>query len=224
MINITIDGVAGCGKSSIAKGLADRFNFKEFNTGAIYRALTCEFINKYGKDACPNEKLIDEFLKNVFVKVVFKDKNQLVFVNDKDYTPYLREEIISVTTPKISGYEHLREKVRSIQREFARHNDCVMEGRDIGRVVLPNAICKFFFTASSQVRAKRRLLQLEQAGESATYEELLEDIIKRDEQDKNREHGAMIPAKDSIIIDNSFETYEQTLNRCVQIVREKISK
>ncbi len=221
MLNIAIDGVAGCGKSTIADELAKRLKIKKFNTGLVYRAITCEYINKYGREQKPNKKLISQFVKDLNVSVTFENDNQKVYVNGNDYNDILREEAVSVTTPLISGYDELREKVREIQRTFAKTNDCVMEGRDIGRVVLKDAKVKLFLTASPKVRAERRLNQIKDIDKNATFEEILKDIEKRDREDREREHGAMVPADDAIIVDNSNETLQQTLERCEKLVREK---
>ncbi len=222
MINIAIDGVAGCGKSSISKLLAKRLNFKNFNTGLVYRALACHFLKLYGENIDINKNIIKQFLNDLNIRVEFQNDLQKVYINNIDYSNFLREEKVSVFTPKISGFDELREKVRQVQRDFAKHNNCVMEGRDIGRVVLKNATCKFFITASQRVRAERRKKQFEDRNENIEFETILKDIIKRDNQDKNREFGAMIPDTDAIIIDNSNETLEQSVNRCEKFVNEKI--
>ena len=223
MFSVTIDGKAGCGKSSVAKELSARLKFKNFNTGAVYRAITCEYKNLYGSTA-PTEQIIKEFVKNLSVKVIFDGDKQIVLANGNDYTAHLRDEEISNFVALVSPFDEVRQKVREIQREFAKTNDCVMEGRDIGTVVLPQAQCKLFITASNEVRAMRRLEQLKDTPDCPTYEQLLQELNDRDFKDINREHGALLPAKDGIIIDNSNETLEQTLTRCEKIVREIMAK
>lgn len=219
MFNITIDGVAGCGKSSLADELSRRLNLKKFNTGMVYRAITCEYLARFrGK---PSIEKITKLLSVLDVKVEFIDGKQVVFVNNHDYSKILRDENVSNMTPYVSGYGELREKVREIQRTFAKHNDCIMEGRDIGRVVLKDAQVKLFLTASDEVRAKRRFEQMKGQKDCPTFEEVLKDIKKRDEEDRKREHGAMIPADDAVIVDNSNETLEQTVTRCIEIINEK---
>jgi len=218
MFTITIDGTAGSGKSTIAQRLSEVLKIKKLNTGAIYRGITCEFLKQYN-DKKPNEKIITEFLKNIKIEVVFVRNLQNVTVNGTNYTPFLREERVSNFTPLLSGYDNLREKVREIQREFAKNNDCIVEGRDIGRVVLPNAQCKFFFTASVIARAKRRFEQLQD--KKIKLETIKKDIEKRDEMDTEREFGAMLPAEDAIIVDNSDYTIEQTLHICLKKIEEK---
>lgn len=216
MFNITIDGVAGCGKSSLADQLSKELGLKKFNTGMVYRAITCEYLSRF--NSLPTEKEIEELLKNLDVRVSFIDGKQVVLVNNKDFSSILRNERVSNMTPYVSGFDVLREKVREIQRNFAKNNDCIMEGRDIGRVVLKNAQVKLFLTASDEVRAKRRFDQMKDSPNCPSFEEILKDIKKRDEEDKNREHGAMIPADDAIIVDNSNETLSQTVARCVDLI------
>lgn len=220
MFAVTIDGKAGCGKSTLANELSKILKLKKFNTGAVYRGITCEYMKQFG-NLEPTLDNINAFVNDLAIDVVFDGSNQKIIVNGNDYTPYLREEIISSFVAKVSPFNNVREKVREIQRNFAEYNDCIMEGRDIGTVVLPNAQCKLFVTASSEVRAKRRFDQLKDTENAPTYEEILDEINDRDYKDINREHGALLPAKDGIIIDNSDETLEQTVNRCKKIIEEK---
>ncbi|MBQ9792945.1 MAG: (d)CMP kinase [Clostridia bacterium] len=220
MFAVTIDGKAGCGKSTLADELSKILNLKKFNTGAVYRGITCEYMKQFG-DLEPTMEGINAFVNDLAVDVVFDGATQKIIVNGNDYTPYLREEVISNFVAKVSPFNIVREKVREIQRNFAEYNDCIMEGRDIGTVVLPNAQCKLFVTASSEVRAKRRFEQLKDAENAPTYEEILNEINDRDHKDINREHGALLPAKDGIIIDNSDETLEQTVNRCKKIIEDR---
>lgn len=221
MFAVTIDGKAGCGKSTLADELSKNLKLKKFNTGAVYRGITCEYKKQYGFKIEPTLEVIKEFVKKLDVKIEFEDFTQKVIVNDTDYTPDLRKEEISNFVAKVSPFNEVREKVREIQREFAKNNDCIMEGRDIGTVVLPDAKCKLFVTASAEVRAQRRFNQLKDTENAPTYEEILEEINERDFKDINREHGALLPAIDSIIIDNSEETLEETILRCERIIKEK---
>ena len=220
MFNVAIDGVAGCGKSTIADKLSERLKIKKFNTGLVYRAITCEYLKRYGQTK-PNKKNIDALVKDLKVKVLFDGEKQKVYVNSNDYNEILRDEVVTMTTPLVSGHDNVREKVREIQREFAKENDCIMEGRDIGRVVLKDADCKLFLTATPKVRAERRFEQIKKSGEDISFEEVLKDIEKRDKEDREREHGAMIPAEDAIIVDNSCETLSETLDRCEKLILEK---
>ena len=223
MFTITIDGLAGCGKSTIAKELSKALRFARLNTGAIYRALTCEYLLRYGTTT-PSNLLVEELVKNLDVKVNVRAGEQRVIVNSHDHTKQLRDEVVSNLTPIVSGYEVLRAKVRSIQRDFAKKHNSIVEGRDIGSVVLPNADLKLFFVASSDVRAQRRFLQLEGAEDRPPLDELKREIEKRDEVDATREHGTMKPADDAVVIDNSNQTVEQTLETVLAIVKQKMAE
>lgn len=223
MFSVAIDGLAGCGKSSLAQNLAKNLGFRYFNTGAMYRGITCEYIRIFGETK-PNDEKMSNLLKNLNVKILFEGENQKVVVNGIDQTPFLRREVVSNTTPLVSGYEVLRDKVREIQREFAKEYNCVMEGRDIGSVVLKNADVKIYLTATSMERAKRRFLQMENDPTRPTLQEILEDIEKRDSIDKTREHGKLLVSPDAIVVDNSNLTLEQTVVFCEKLIREKMKK
>lgn len=217
MFSVTIDGKAGCGKSTLAEELSKILNLKKFNTGAVYRGITCAYKSIYGTTE-PTKKIITEFIKNLNIKVEFDGDLQKILVNNVDYTPFLRNEEISNFVAKISPFDEIRQLVRNIQREFANKYDCIMEGRDIGSVVLKDSPCKLFITASNEVRAQRRLDQLKGTPDCPSFEILLKEINDRDYKDINREHGALLPAEDAIIIDNSNETLQQTISRCVEII------
>ncbi|MGN0798426.1 MAG: (d)CMP kinase [Christensenellales bacterium] len=223
MFSVAIDGLAGCGKSSLALRLAKNLGFRYFNTGAMYRGITCEYLRIFGETA-PNEEKMAKLLKDLQVKISFEGDNQRVIVNGIDQTPYLRREVVSNTTPLVSGYEGLRDKVREIQREFAREYNCVMEGRDIGSVVLKNADVKIYLTATSRERAKRRFAQMANDPARPSLEEVLKDIEERDAVDKTREHGKLLVAPDAIVVDNSNLTLEQTVAFCEKLIREKMTK
>ena len=219
MINIAIDGYVGSGKSTLARGIAKALGFHVFDTGAIYRGFACAFRENNYKNV--DEQSIDDLLKNINVDIFFDDYVQHVVINGKDYTSQLREEEISILSSKISPYPKLREKTKHIQRDFANKYNCVMEGRDIGTVVLPNADVKFFVTASEEVRAKRRFDQNKDG--DVSYEEILKDLRERDFRDEHRKIAPLKPAQDSIIIDNSNMTLEETVDYCLKCIKNKIN-
>ena len=218
MFNIAIDGHAGSGKSTIAKEIAKKLKIKLLDTGAIYRGLACAFLESKYKEL--NLENVSKFAANVIVKIDFEGDKQLVFVNGKDYTPFLRKEEISLMASKISAYPQIRNKMLDIQRDFAFGNDCVMEGRDIGTVVIPHAKVKIFITADVKIRAKRRYEQLQDKS-NTTLEQVLKDLRDRDFNDENRETAPLKPAKDSIILDNSNLNIEQTVDKCIEIIKEE---
>ena len=211
MLNIAIDGMAGAGKSELAKNLAKSLHIYHFNTGNVYRSLACHYLSIYGNELSK----VTEFAKQIKVKVSFEKDMQICYVNDKTYIKDLRTVATSSFTAKLSPFVEIRDIVRSIQREFAKNNNCVMEGRDIGRIVLPNANFKFFLTASVTERAKRRYKEL---NGKETFEEILKAIEKRDFEDINREEGALIPAKNSIKVDTSLMNVEEVLKHCLNII------
>lgn len=219
MINIAIDGHVGSGKSTLARGLADRLGFKVFDTGAIYRGLACAYKEK--KYNGVNEENIKDFLKDIDVKIFFEDKLQHIVVCGIDYTQYLRLEEISMLAAQISPYKILRDKVVVLQRDFAKENNCIMEGRDIATVVLPNADVKIFITANEKVRANRRYEQIKNQPDAPSYDEILKDLRERDYKDEHREVAPLKPASDSIIIDTSNMNLEQTIEYCLKIIKSK---
>ena len=218
MINIAIDGHVASGKSTIAHEIAKRLKFKVLDTGAIYRGIACAY-KESGLGEITQEN-IEKFIFETVVRVCFINEEQHVFVNNKDYTPLLRLEETSRLSSEISPYPVLREKVMQIQRDFARQFDCVIEGRDIGSEVLPNAQVKFFITASEDVRAKRRFEQLDK--NLATYQQILEDLRARDYKDENRAVAPLRKVEDSIVIDTSKMTLNETIDRCIDIIKQKI--
>ncbi|MBE7074275.1 MAG: (d)CMP kinase [Clostridiales bacterium] len=221
MYQIAVDGHSGSGKSSFAKGLAKELGFYHLNTGEIYRAIACAY--KYNRLGEPNEERIARFVSKLNVEVKFEEGKQVVYVNGKSYTPYLRLEEISSFTSVISPYKVLRDKVLSVQRDFAEKNDVVMEGRDITSHVLPNADVKIFITADAKARAERRFneLPLEEKSKT-TFEEVLADLQERDYRDEHREEGPLVITKDAIILDNTHLTLQETIEKGVEIVTNRI--
>lgn len=219
MINIAIDGHSGSGKSSVAMLLAQKLGFKVLDTGAIYRGMACEFDSQGLK---VEEQVVEQFAENLKIEVFFKEGVQHVSVNGTDWTSHLRGVKISALSSQISPFPILRDKVTIIQRKFAKENNCILEGRDIGNVVLPNADVKLFITASVEERARRRLLQLSDNKES--YEEILENLKLRDYRDEHREVAPLKAASDAIVIDTTNLNLEETVEKCYQIIKDKLGK
>ena len=220
MFTIAIDGAMATGKGTIAKNIANKLNFKVLDTGAIFRGIACSFVDAGYEDM--NENIIDEFVKTLKVEVKFIDDVQHVFANGEDKTANLRTEKTSQMASKVSVYPKIREFMNEVARAFAKENNCVVEGRDIATVVLPNADVKFFFTAEPEVRARRRYEQLLASGKEADYEVVYKDMMERDARDSNREVAPLKPAEDSIILDNSKQTPEETLEECLKVIRKKM--
>lgn len=219
MLNVTIDGHVGSGKSTLAKGIAKKLSLNVFDTGAVYRSLACAYIDMFGKIV--NQKNVELLSKAVNIEVIFDKKGQHVLVDNKDYGEIIRSEEISVFTSKISPFKLLRKKVLTIQREFAKNNDCVMEGRDIGTDVLPNANVKFFITASETVRAQRRFDQIKDKPNAPSFEEILQDLRVRDYADEHRDIAPLKPANDAFIMDTSNYTLDETIEKCIEIINLK---
>lgn len=219
MINIAIDGHAGSGKSSVAEGLANRLGFKLLNTGEIYRSLACRYYDENWGE--PSEEKLEKLLANLIVEIRFEGKKQFVYVDEICYKNRLRDEEISELASQISVFKTVRDKILYIQRDFAQKYDCILEGRDIQTVVLPNADVKIFLTASQEVRAKRRYYQLKD--NTLTYEHILEDLKNRDWRDEHREIAPLKPAKDAIIIDNTDIDLQQTIDKCYEIIIKSLS-
>ncbi len=220
-INISIDGYVCSGKSTITKALAKRLGFRIFDTGAIYRGIACAFVYMHYDVNKISDEYICNFAKQINVKIEFIDGTEHVFVNGIDYTPFLRTERTSALSAKISPFTCIRNKVLALQRDFAKHNNTVMEGRDIGSYVLPNADFKFFCTADENVRAERRYEQQKALGNDVNFEDVLKELRERDYKDVHREHGAIKLLPDSIIIDTTNQSLDQSVEFCLNEIKKK---
>lgn len=219
MINIAIDGPAGAGKSTIAKAVAKDLGIIYLDTGAMYRATAYLALQK-GIDP-KDEQKVSEMLENLKMDVVYKDGDQRIIVNGIDATPYLREHYMSKAASDISALPCVRYKMVDLQRDFASKNDVVLDGRDIGTFVLPNANCKFFLTASPEERAQRRMKDLEEKGEKVDYQTLLNDIIQRDYNDSHREVAPLKQADDADFVDTTQMSVEDVVAHVKEVVHIK---
>ena len=218
MLNIAIDGYVGSGKSTLAREIAKKLKLKTLDTGAIYRSIACAYRKKF--DILISADNVEELVKDLTIEVTFKGREQHALINGKDYFGQIREEEISLLASQISPCISVREKVLSVQRAFAKQYNCVMEGRDIGTVVLPKADVKFFLTGSEEVRANRRFLQVKDK-QDISYSDVLEDLKIRDYNDTHRKIAPLLPAHDAIIIDTTFLTLDETVKKCIDIIKEK---
>ena len=222
MINIAVDGFAGSGKSTLVKLLAKKLgdDFKVLDTGAIFRGFAYAFLQgNYGE---LNEENVKKFLKTVSLSVVFHGDNQHIIVDGKDVTTKIRTEEISQYASKISVYPIIRSKYLVIAQAFANQNNCIMEGRDIGTIVMPNADVKIFLTADEKVRAKRRYLELKEKDKKITLKQVLADLQERDYRDQNRGKFSLKPTDESVIVDNTEMDLKQTAEYCIKIIKEKL--
>ena len=210
---IAIDGPSASGKSTTAKGVAERLGITHLDTGAMYRATTYGIIES-GIDLNDIQS-IHEFLKNMALQ--FDSSNQ-VWINGENVSKKIRTNKISSSVSAVSAVPAVRSKMVEIQRSIAKGKDCVLEGRDIGTVVFPDADFKFFLIADILVRAKRRLNDLEKIGEESTLNDLISDIEKRDLIDSSRDVSPLVQAKDAIAINTSYLTINEQVEKIVQII------
>lgn len=220
MISIAIDGPAGAGKSSIARAAAEKLHYIYVDTGALYR--TIGLAAARNNTDIENADAVSELLTKIDIRLVFLDGEQHVLLNDEDVSTEIRTEQASMMASKVSAIPAVRAYLLDTQRDFAKTDNILMDGRDIGTVVLPNANVKIFLTASPEIRAKRRVAQLAEKGIESDYDEVLKDIIQRDYNDSHREIAPLKPAKDAILFDTSDTTLEQAVDKLVKIIEEKI--
>lgn len=223
MINIAIDGPAGAGKSTIAKTVARDLGIIYLDTGAMYRATAYYAISR-GVDVT-DEKGVEGLLGTLNMDIKYDESGaQQIYVNSLNTTPYLREHYMSKAASDISALPCVRYKMVDIQREFAKTHDVVLDGRDIGTFVLPDANCKFFLTATPEERAKRRMLELEQKGESVDFDTLLKDIIQRDYNDSHRAVAPLKQADDADLVDTTSLSIDDVVQHVKEVVHIKMSK
>ncbi|WP_290770571.1 (d)CMP kinase [Anaerofustis sp.] len=214
IINIAIDGPAGSGKSTVAKIIAKKLDITYLDTGSMYRAFTYYAIENNVKPE--DEEGINHLLNNIDL-VLDKDD---VFLNDQNITKEIRYENIDKNVSLYAAIKQVREKMVFIQREISKGKSVIMDGRDIGSVVLPDAEFKFYLDASAEERAKRRYLQNIERGKEVPYEDILEDIKRRDENDKNREVDPLIICDDALVLDTS----DMNIENVVEFIINKVSR
>lgn len=217
--NIAIDGPAGAGKSTIAKRIAAELSFIYVDTGAMYRAIAYYLI-QYGISG-EDVAAITEACRDIDVSIEYQDGSQVVLLNGENVNPYIRTEQVSKMTSMVSVYPVVREKLLELQRKLAAENDVLMDGRDIGTCILPNADVKIYLTASSRVRAERRYLEQTARGTVCSLEEIEQEIIDRDYRDMHREIAPLKQAEDAIVVDSSDMTIDQVVETVVDIVKRK---
>lgn len=213
--NVAIDGPAGAGKSTIAKLVAKEKGYIYVDTGAMYRGLAIHFLEN-GIEAEEKEK-IAEACKDADVTIRYEDGQQQVYLNGKNITAKLREEAVGNMASKSSAIPEVRAKLLELQRELARKEDVIMDGRDIGTCVLPDADVKVFLTASVETRAKRRYDELVEKGVACDLEEIARDIAERDERDSTREIAPLKQAEDAVLVDSSYMTIEEVVAAIVKL-------
>jgi len=215
--NVAIDGPAGAGKSTIAKLVAKEKGFVYVDTGAMYRGLAIHFLDQ-GIGADEAEK-ITEACRGVEVTISYEDGQQQVYVNGKNVTFRLREEAVGNMASKSSAIHAVRAKLLELQQELAKTQDVIMDGRDIGTCVLPDADVKIFLTASVDTRARRRYDELKAKGIACDLHEITEDIVERDRRDSTREIAPLKQAEDAVLLDSSDMSIAEVVAAITQLCR-----
>ena len=226
-INIAVDGFSSCGKSTLAKQLAQHLQYIYLDTGAMYRTVTLYAMNN-------NIISISHFNKNEIIKkldeinISFKYNEQTkssdAYLNNINVENTIRSIEVSNLVSEISQIAEVRQKMVKLQQEISKNKGVVMDGRDIGTVVIPDAEIKLFMTASAEIRAKRRFEELTTKGEKVSYKEIYDNITKRDYLDQNRKESPLIQADDAIVLDNSKYTIQEQFDYVLKLVNEKLSK
>ena len=220
--SIAIDGPSGAGKSSQAKAIAEKYGFIYVDTGAIYRTLGLA-AHRRGVD-CKDEAAVMELLPALSIRLGYNEEGlQKMYLDGEDVSTAIRQPEISIFASDVSAHGRVREYLLEMQRKMARENNVVMDGRDIGTVVLPDAELKIFLTASAEARAARRLLEHHSKGIEISYEQVLADIQYRDEQDSQRDAAPLAKAEDAFLVDCSETDFAQTNAVLCRLVEEKLN-
>ena len=219
-LNIALDGPAGSGKSTVSKILGKKLNILCLDTGAMYRACALKCLSE--GVSVEDETAVSLLIKNINLEVRYENGEQHTYLDGKDVSSDIRKPEISMAASTVSALGCVREKMVNLQREIAAKTSCILDGRDIGTNVLPDAKFKFYLTASPEVRAKRRTAENLTKGFNTPYEEILKKIIERDNQDKNRKIAPLMQAKDAILVDSSDMTIEEVVAFIENKVQEKI--
>ncbi len=221
-IAVAIDGPAGAGKSSVAKAVGKQLGLMYVDTGALYRTVALAALKK-GIDASSKAE-VEILLKEISVEMDFSENGgQVVLLNGEDVSGLIRTQQVSMAASDISALPVVREYLLDLQRNIAKTKSVIMDGRDIGTVVLPNAQVKIFLTASPESRAERRYKELAEKGEKTTVKDVLREVIKRDYNDTNRKAAPLRPAEDSVLVDTTNMNFDESVEAVAKIIRERIS-
>lgn len=219
MINIAIDGPSGAGKSTLAKALAERLGYIYVDTGALYRAIG---LYVRSRDADPkDEKTVILLLKNIKLELKFENSVQIVCLNGENVNSKIRTPEISLYASAVSAIPTVREFLLDLQKNIAKENNVIMDGRDIGTVILPDAQVKIFLCADNEKRARRRFKELTEKGENVTFEQVLSEMNTRDENDRNRKTAPAVRAPDAVKLDNGDLDLEGTVRAAIDIIKSK---
>lgn len=217
-MSIAIDGPAGAGKSTIAKKVAKELGYIYVDTGALYRTVALFMIQN--KININDENEVNKALDRIDISMKYEDGIQNIYLNKENVNSLIRTIEVSKIASKTSTYKKVREKLLFLQKDIAKKNKVVMDGRDIGTVILPNADLKIFLTASAKVRGERRYKEIIERDERADLQSIIEDIEKRDEQDKNRAISPLRKANDAIEIDSSYMTIDEVTKKIISLLNQ----
>lgn len=220
MYKIALDGPSGSGKSVMARTVAKRLNILYVDTGALYRSIGL-YMYRNGVDPADSKKVVAN-LKNIDLKLAQGDEGQIVYLNGENVNSDIRLPEISMYASKVSAIPEVRSFLLDIQRNTALTNNVIMDGRDIGTVIFPDAQVKIFLFASDEVRAERRYKELKEKGIDTTFEAVLSDMKKRDENDRTRAVAPAVPAEDAVMLDSSMLNIEETVSAIMGIIEDKL--
>ena len=220
MFAVAIDGPAGAGKSSVAKAAAQELGFVYVDTGAQYRTVALYLLD-HGVDPA-DRAAVEAELPKIEVGLKHTPEGQKMYLCGRDVTGEIRTPEVSMATSTCSAIPAVRSFLLQLQRDLAEKNNVLMDGRDIGTVVLPHAQLKIFLTASPEERARRRVRQLEEAGQKVEYESIIKDIQQRDYQDSHRAAAPLRPAEDSVLLDTTGDTFEESVAKLEGLVRARL--
>ena len=220
--NIAIDGPAGAGKSTVAKKVAKELSFVYVDTGAMYRAMALYLLRKGVNREDPDE--IGEACQNAEISIEYQNGEQIVLLDGENVNAHLRTEEVSAMASVSSAVPRVREKLLDLQRKLARNMSVVMDGRDIGTTILPDADVKIYLTASYLTRARRRYLEYQERGEDCDLAEIQKTIEERDHRDMTREVSPLCQAKDAVLVDSSELTIDETVEKILSVYHAKVSE
>lgn len=220
--NIAIDGPAGAGKSTVAKKVAKELSFVYVDTGAMYRAMALYLLRKGVNREKPDE--IGEACQNAEISIEYQNGEQIVLLDGENVNAHLRTEEVSAMASVSSAVPRVREKLLDLQRKLARTMSVVMDGRDIGTTILPDAEVKIYLTASSLTRARRRYLEYQEKGEACDLAEIQKTIEERDQRDMTREISPLCQAEDAVLVDSSELTIDETVEKILSVYHSKVSE
>ena len=220
--NIAIDGPAGAGKSTVAQKVAKELSFVYVDTGAMYRAMALYLLRKGVNREEPDE--IGEACQNAEISIEYQNGEQIVLLDGENVNAHLRTEEVSVMASVSSAVPRVREKLLDLQRKLARTMSVVMDGRDIGTTILPDADVKIYLTASSLTRARRRYLEYQEKGEACDLAEIQKTIEERDQRDMTREISPLCQAEDAVLVDSSELTIDETVEKILSVYHSRVSE